>query len=237
MIRLLVIDDDAETYALVSKALSPTYPMTWAHTLKEAWDVCHRERIDLILLDVMLPDGDGFQFCAKLQSDEKTRAIPIILVTGKKGVSHRILGFSLGADDYLEKPFDLLELRARVDAKLKKSWQHRENEECLVVGEIEINLGTQRALLHNSEKQSEIFLTPIEFRLLHHMARNCDLAFSRDQLMTAVWGEGVTVIDRTIDKHISALRQKLQHCGSYIETVPGFGYRFIVKKEGSQKAA
>lgn len=236
MAKILLIDDDQETYVLVSKALGNSLPLTWARSLSEGWTLSHKEPIELILLDVMLPDGDGFQFCAKLQNEEVTQAIPIILLTGKKGVAHRVLGFSLGADDYLEKPFDLQELRARVESKLKKKRQNKSAEELIHIGNLEINLGTQRVCINLDGHFTEIFLTPIEFRLMQHLAKNCERAFSRDQLITAAWGENISVADRTVDKHISALRQKLQSCGEYIQTVPGYGYR-LVHSENRHKTA
>jgi DNA-binding response OmpR family regulator len=234
--KVLLIDDEEESYLLVSKALGRVCQLVWTKNLAESWEKCQAECFDLILLDVTLPDGDGFQFCARLQSEDRTRNTPVILLTGETGVANRVLGFSLGADDYIEKPFDPIEFRARIESKLKKLRLHNDAESILRCGDLYVDVLKQRATVSYEGKSEELNLTPIEFKLLHYLIRHPEQTFSRDQLMTAVWGENTNVVDRTVDKHISSLRHKLFHCIDYVQTVAGFGYRLCVPEKMRKSA-
>jgi DNA-binding response OmpR family regulator len=228
MMKVLLVEDDEESFILVAKALDQICQITWAKNLADSWHKCQIERFNLILLDLNLPDGDGFQFCARLQTEEHTRHVPVIFLTSKTGTANKVLGFSLGADDYIEKPFDRVEFRARVESKLRRLSLQKDTEEHMRCGDVSINLQTQRASVQQNGQIQELNLTPIELKILQYFARHQDRIFTRDQLMTAVWGENTSVVDRTVDKHISALRHKLHHCATYIETVAGFGYKFGV---------
>jgi len=141
--RIILIDDSKDTYALVKAVLGEKFQLTWSASLTEADISLRSKTFDLILLDVLLPDGDGFNYCAKLQSNDQTSSIPVIFVTGKTGVSNLVTGLALGADDYIEKPFDPLELRARVEVKLQKMDRKRESESVINRGDLRISLESQ----------------------------------------------------------------------------------------------
>jgi DNA-binding response OmpR family regulator len=237
MTRLILIDDSEEILVLVRKALGDQYAITWSSTVADGLKQLESHIFDAILLDVLLPDGDGFQICARLQKSDRLKAIPILFLTGKTGVSNRVTGLSLGADDYIEKPFDFLELRTRVENRVNKMRLKSETDSVLSRGPLQINFANQTVRLVFDGGVVEPILTPLEFKLLHYLARQDGRTLSRDQLMTGVWGENIVVADRTIDKHISSLRQKLGTCADFVETVPGFGYRFSYSNTREVKAA
>lgn len=182
---------------------------------------------DVVLLDVMLPGLDGLTVCRELRAGERTRDIPIIMITAKSEETDQIDGFARGADDYVTKPFNNKILLQRIKALLRRV-DHQNDidpDEILEHSAIMIDRGRHRVTVHNKE----IELTPTEFRLLECMVRQPGRAFSRHQLMDAAIGEGQIVLERTIDVHIKTLRKKLMNAMSgevdIIETVRGVGYR------------
>jgi DNA-binding response OmpR family regulator len=184
-----------------------------------------REQPDLVLLDLLLPRLDGMEVCRVLKSDEATRDLPIIMVTAKGDETDIVLGLGLGADDYATKPFSPRELVARVRAVLRRAEKRQATP------------GTGERLEHDglvidtvrhevTVEGKPIPLTPTEFRLLLCLAAHPGRVFSRDYLVRRVIGEGVSVVDRTIDVHVQAIRKKLGDRRELIETVRGIGYRF-----------
>ena len=227
---ILVIEDAPDFQLMVKAALERHYRVTCASSLQQARVLLAQQEFQLLILDVNLPDGDGFKFCAEIRAHETTRSIPVVFLTGRAELEDKLKGFSLGADDYIVKPFDQQELRARVEAKLMRERERGAADGVFVKGAIRLEIPTQRAYVVESEnKKSEVGLTPIEFKILYHLARNENKVVSREQLLTTVWGNGTHVFDRATDKHVSSLRHKLGPCASYIETVSRVGYRFIAK--------
>jgi two-component system response regulator ResD len=179
------------------------------------------ERFDVVLLDVMLPDGEGFTLCREIQGDGRHADTAVVFLTARDATEDRIAAFRVGADDYVEKPFDRRELHARVTARLRRLQGLRDRETTLVRGELRLDLRTQKAAV----RDQDLDLTPHEFRLLFQLARDEDRPRSRRELMESVWGN-VVVYERTIDSHLSNLRKKLGPCAGYIRSVRGIGYRF-----------
>lgn len=202
-------------------------------TYEEAVQVIQSREFELILLDVSLPGKDGFELCAYLQSHPKTKNVPVIFLTGMGEVTSKVTAFSLGAEDYITKPFNLLEFRARIDARLKKARAHSAGDEAPIRGEIELNLASQRALRIEGEKRVDLGLTPMEFKILHYLVRNEGRVLSRDQILNTVWGQNIHVFDRTVDTHISTLRKKLGPKASLIRSVPGSGYGFFLPEKAA----
>ncbi len=177
---------------------------------------------DLVLVDLMLPGIDGLEVCRRLRADNRTAAIPLIMLTAKSGESDRVVGLELGADDYVTKPFSPRELVARVRALLRRSRGHGEPTSRLRRGDLEIDLDRREVVCGDEA----IALTATEFRLLHFLASRPGRVFSRGELIDNVLGRDIEVLDRTVDVHVTALRRKLGRYSDRIETVRGFGYRF-----------
>lgn len=174
----------------------------------------------LILLDIMLPDLDGLEILTKLKDNPKTKHIPIILLTAKGAECDKVKGLDLGADDYITKPFSIMELVARVKAVLRRAGQ-KEREHVLSFGDIVLDLEK-----HEARSSGElVVLTSKEFELLKKLMSNPECVISRNTLLEEVWGVNFYGETRTVDAHIKTLRQKLGENGNKIETIRGIGYK------------
>lgn len=227
MWRILLVEDDPDAQRLVAQALGSRARLRVAGSMAEAGAALAGEPPELVLLDVSLPDGDGYALCSRLQSDERLRDVPVVFLTARGGPQNRIHAFALGADDWIEKPFDPLELRARVEARLRKAALRSEHREELLRGPLRIHAGLYRAFRIDSDGEHDLGLTPHEFRILHHLAQHEGRVFSRAQLLEAVWSPDVVVTERSVDAHVSNLRSKLGGARGCLEAVRGVGYRFV----------
>lgn len=174
----------------------------------------------LVLLDIMLPTEDGLSILTKIRNNPHTSKIPVIIVTAKSSEYDRVKGLDLGADDYIPKPFGVMELVSRVRAVLRRTDKDQVSD-IFTVGNMVIDQPKHRVTIANEA----VTLTFKEFELLHYLARNMELALSRDTLMETVWGVDFEGESRTVDMHIKSLRQKLGEHGDYIHTVRGVGYK------------
>jgi len=179
-----------------------------------------KNKVDLIILDLMLPDADGLEICRFLKNKAETKNIPIIMLTAKSAEIDRVLGLEMGADDYISKPFSVRELVARVKAVLRRA---EEPAPVFLVGG-EIRVDPEKHEVWVGEKKVE--LTPVEFNLLKILLTKKGWVFSRQRLLDLLWSGEKVVTDRTIDVHISSLRTKLGQAGRYIKNVRGIGYKF-----------
>lgn len=175
---------------------------------------------DLVILDLMLPDISGLDVCKEIRSNPVSKNTPILMLTAKGEEVDRILGFELGADDYLVKPFSLRELTLRVAALLKRNVPV-ESDENIILGDLNIDLAAHRVFLETNE----VTLTAKEFDLLVHLARHNGRVQTRDYLLEKIWGYSSDVTTRTVDTHIKRLRSKIGSFGNLIETVRSIGYR------------
>ncbi len=224
--RILLVEDNPELQLTIESSLRE-FAITTASSLSEATAALARERFDLVILDVSLPDGDGFEFCAN-QRALSSGEIPLIFMTSKTSISDKLYGFSLGAEDYITKPFDPMELKARVTARIRSRTLLSRNTANFQIGDLRFDLAAQRLALAAEGRETKIDLTPLEFKLLLHFAHNSAQVMSRTQLVHAIWGNDVNVSDRTVDTHVSHLRKKLGQTGCEIQPVYGQGYRFIL---------
>lgn len=177
---------------------------------------------DLVVLDLMLPGLDGLQVCRRLRSDPKTQGIRILMLTAKAEEVDEIVGFNMGADDYVAKPFKIKPLISRIKALLRRPSAEQSSSEVISVSGIEVDRTHHSAKLDGEEMQ----LTPTEFKMLWTMMRRPGRPYSRNELLDNARGEDANALERTIDVHVRSLRQKLGDKGSLVETVRGIGYRF-----------
>jgi two-component system phosphate regulon response regulator PhoB len=225
--RILLIEDERGlTEALTWNLQREGYDVLVAHDGQEGLRRAQTLLPDLIILDIMLPGLNGLEVCRELRAGDRTRDIPIIILSAKAEETDQVVGFSLGADDYVTKPFSSKILLQRVKALQRRFTGATEPTDVTEYLNVRIDRIRHRAFADNKE----LDLTPTEFRLLECMLRQPGRAFTRHQLMDAAIGEGAIVLERTIDVHIKTLRRKLGSA-DLIETVRGVGYRFREKSE------
>ena len=221
--KILVVEDDKHISKLVKYNLEKAgFDSTVTITGEEALEVLDREAVDLIILDIMLPKMDGFETCKQIKQDKKLSHIPVIMLTAKGEEVDKVVGFELGADDYVVKPFSPRELVLRVKAILKRGKPKEEVKDILSVDKLTVDIPRHKVTID----KKEITLTQIEFKLLVTLMQRKGRVQSRDSLLEDVWDIAADVTTRTIDTHIKRLRQKLGKMGKMIETVRGIGYRF-----------
>jgi DNA-binding response OmpR family regulator len=229
MFRILLVEDDVEIHALVSRAIGTAARLRVVETLAAAILVLEEEPPDLVLLDVSLPDGDGFSLCSRMQSDERLRDVPIVFLTGRNAAHDRTHAFTLGADDWIEKPFDPHELRARIEGRLRKLAARSQSKQVVHRGRLRLHANLYRGFRLDADGEHDLGLTPHEFRILYHLAEHEGRVFSREQLLSAVWSHDVVVTERTVDTHVSNLRTKLGPERTCLEAVRSVGYRFVAR--------
>ena len=181
-----------------------------------------KNKPNLVILDLMLPGVSGLDVCRELRSDDNFNDIAVVMLTAKSEEIDRIVGFALGADDYVTRPFSVSELILRVKVLLKKRLENSANEQILAFGPITMNLDAHDVVVNGEN----ITLTALEFKLLKHLLNRKGRVQTRDQLLGDVWGYSSEVTTRTVDTHIKRLREKLGKPGDLIQTIRGVGYRF-----------
>lgn len=221
--RVLVVDDERDIVALVSYHLAKAgYQVVTASTGRDALENARREQPALIVLDLMLPGISGFEVIEQLRADERTRGIAVLMLTARREEPDRIRGLSLGADDYLTKPFSPEELVLRVGAILRRARSApTEASDTLVIGPLKID----RAAMTVDVDETRLDLTATEFKLLMTLVERRGRVQGRAHLLETVWEAAPDIQTRTVDMHIQRLRTKMGSAGDMIETVRGFGYR------------
>lgn len=221
---VLIIEDEEDLRELVRYNLKrEQYTVLESETGEEGLTLARKRMPDLILLDLMLPGKDGMQICRELKQDEKTRGIPIIMMTARGEESDIVAGLEVGAEDYVVKPFSPRVLLARSKAVLRRGKApETTKKDVLSIYDLTIHPGRHEVCV-NGER---VDLTATEFQVLHFLARRPGWVFTRYQIVDAVHGEDYPVTERSVDVQIVGLRKKLKTAGEYIETVRGIGYRF-----------
>ncbi len=224
--RLLLIDDDARLSTMVGDYLrGHGFAVDCAGTLADGRERLKRDSYDALLLDLMLPDGDGLELTRELRADARLHRLPLLMLTARGEPTDRIVGLELGADDYLPKPFEPRELLARVKALLRRALPEAGPGEVLNFGRLEIDLGARQARLDGQVCE----LTSHQFELLVVLARNPGRVLSRDRIMDALKGHPMEAFDRSIDVHISRIRAVIEDdpkAPQRVLTVRGAGYVF-----------
>jgi two-component system phosphate regulon response regulator PhoB len=221
MARVLVIEDEADLREVLDYNLSKEgHRVSLVSTGAEGLRAAKEQQPELILLDLMLPDMSGTAVCKTLKKDPVTRDVRVIMVTAKGEEIDRVVGFELGADDYVVKPFSVRELLLRVGAVLRR--KDSATTDFVEFGDLRIDPAAHRAWVAGAELQ----LTTLEFKLLLTLYERKNRVQTRSVLLNDIWGIEADITTRTVDTHVKRLREKLKGVGRYIETVRGVGYRF-----------
>lgn len=224
---IIVVEDDQDLCTLLEYTLGHSgFRVVTFNRLAGALEAIQEHRPDLLILDVMLPDGDGFAFCRELRKDPAVGEVPILFLTARDQEIDRVLGLEIGGDDYVTKPFSPRELVARIKARLRRGTP-AETRKTLAASGLEIDFDARQANLRGKP----LNLTATEFALLGFLAANPGKAYTRQQLIAQVWNGPTYVTERNIDVHIRRLRERIEDEPKeprWIQTVRGFGYRFEI---------
>lgn len=217
---IFCVEDDKNIRELVVYTLNTTGLITHGfENAKEFWNALSEKRPRLILLDIMLPGEDGIQILNKLKTTDKYKDIPVIMVTAKGTEYDKVKGLDSGADDYVTKPFGMLELVSRIKAVLRRT--ERTKKQAITLGCLSIHVDKHEVKVNDTP----VVLTLKEYEMLCKLVQNPDTVFTRERLLEEIWGYEAEVETRTIDVHVRTLRQKLGEAGDLVETVRGVGYR------------
>jgi len=223
--KILVIEDEPDIRKTLEYNLTREgFNVYGCGSLQEARNFLKKQEFSILLLDLMLPDGSGLDLCKEAKSNEATKDIPIVIITAKDDEVDKVVGFELGADDYVTKPFSVRELILRVKAILKRNLKSS-----IPSVEIKRSFGSLTMDTESHEvfiDDNEIILTALEFKLLNQLVERRGRVQTRDQLLEDVWGYSADVTTRTVDTHIKRLREKLGSMGKYVQTKRGVGYKF-----------
>ena len=222
--KILIIEDEPDIRKTLEYNISREgYEVISASSLSEGREKLESASFSLLLLDLMLPDGSGLDLCRELKQDKSLSSMPVIILTAKDDEVDKVVGFELGADDYVTKPFSVRELILRVKAVLKRGERRSDNMEVQrQFGELKIDVDSHEVFVNDEQ----VSLTALEFKLLRQLVDRRGRVQSRDQLLSDVWGYSSDVTTRTVDTHIKRLREKLGGMGKYVQTIRGVGYKF-----------
>lgn len=217
---IIIVEDEPDIAELVSHHLKKAgYNTKIFHNAFDFFNYLNKNIPDLVILDLMLPDIDGFEICKEIKKNEKFKNVPIIMLTVKNKEEDKIFGLEIGADDYITKPFSPRELVARVNAVLRR---YIERKNIIEIGKIlKIDLNKFEVFVNNKK----IELRPAEFKILRLLAERKGWVFTRRQIIEYLWEERKDIFDRTIDVHIRNLRKKLGEAGKFIKNIRGVGYK------------
>lgn len=223
--KILLIEDEPDIRKTLEYNIAREgYDVVCSSSLSEGREHIDSTNFSLILLDLMLPDGSGLDLCREVKSDLDKMSTPIIILTAKDDEVDKVVGFELGADDYVTKPFSVRELILRIKAVLKRGDAKQQNTIGVhrQFGDLTIDIDSHEVFVN----QEPVILTALEFKLLRQLVDRRGRVQSRDQLLSDVWGYSADVTTRTVDTHIKRLREKLGLMGKYVQTIRGVGYKF-----------
>lgn len=232
MARIVVIEDEADLQQVLEYNLRQDgHTVYLASRGRQGLDLCRERAPELVLLDLMLPDLAGTEVCRALRAEPATRTTPIVMLTARAEEIDRVVGFELGADDYVTKPFSMRELLLRVKAVLRRAGGELEPASVVQFGRLRIEREAHRVWVDDRE----VVLTALEFRLLVLLHERKNRVQSRETLLEDVWGMDSDVTTRTVDTHVKRLREKLGPAAGYVETVRGAGYRFADRPDETDR--
>jgi two-component system, OmpR family, phosphate regulon response regulator PhoB len=232
MARILVVEDERDLQEVLAYNFRQAgHEVLQALRGEEGLRLARQHRPDLVCLDLMLPDLPGTEVCKTLKKDAQTKDIPVLMLTAKGEEIDRVVGFELGADDYVTKPFSVRELLLRIQAILRRTVATPGTQALIEFGRLRVDQAAHRVWVDGDEVQ----LTALEFKLLVTLHERRDRVQSRETLLDDVWGIQADITTRTVDTHVKRLREKLGAAGDYVETVRGVGYRFAAAPGGTGK--
>lgn len=226
--KILVVDDEKDIVDILKYNLEKEidFEVITALDGREALDISIEEKPHLIILDIMMPELNGFDVCKRLKNEPSTSKIPVIFLTAKENEIDEIIGLELGADDYIQKPISPRKVTARVKSVIRRTYTEPDKM-IKADGYIKFKNLEIDTIAHSVKIDDEdIFFPKKEFQLLYFLLSNKGKVLSRDVLLNQIWGENIYVVDRTIDVHIAKVREKLGKYAEYLETIKGLGYRF-----------
>lgn len=226
-LKILVVDDEKDIVDILKYNLEREneFEVIPAYNGKDAIELAASVP-DLIILDIMMPELNGYEVCKRLKNNPETSSIPVIFLTAKENEIDEILGLEIGADDYISKPISPRKVIARIKSVIRRSLSESEKplrtEQRIKFNNLEIDSESHSVKIN----QRDVFFPKKEFQLLHFLISNRGKVYSREILLNQLWGENVYVVDRTVDVHVAKVREKLGEYSDYIETIKGLGYRF-----------
>ena len=226
MQRILLVEDSIQTQMIVKVALGNDFNVTCTGQVNEAEKILNSEKFDLIILDVALPDGNGLKLYENFSSHQMSSSVPVVFLTGNDTVTDKVNAFNMGAEDYIVKPFDPQEFRARIQSKIFRRRMQAQPQTKFNVGPFVFDIGFQRISVVQNNKEDFFDFTPAEFKLLYFLASNQGKLFSVEQLLEVLWAKHTHVSEQNIYTHISSARRKLGPFASWIASVPKNGYSF-----------
>jgi len=222
MEKILIIEDNKDYQFLIQSSLGNEFRVICADTGRQGVELAREHRPDLILLDISLGEVDGFEICHLLKGQKETSNTPIIFLSSRNDSHSKVMGFDLGADDYISKPFEAEELKARIRVRIRQNNARREGLASFEINGLKIDFLGHRVFI----EEKEIAFSALEFKLLSYFVRNPDRVLSRERILNNVWGVDTFVTDRVVDSHIRSIRKKLGGYKDHIESIYGEGYRF-----------
>lgn len=222
MEKILLIEDNKDYQFLVQSALGTEFRVICADGGKQGIEMAREHKPDLILLDISLGEVDGFEVCHLLKGQKETASTPIIFLSSRNDAHSKVMGFDLGADDFIEKPFESEELKARIRVRIRQNNARREGLSVYEIQGLRIDFLGHRVFID----EKEVPFSALEFKLLSYFVRNPDRVLSRERILNNVWGVDTFVTDRVVDSHIRSIRKKLGAYKDHIESIYGEGYRF-----------
>ena len=223
--RVLLIDDEVVLLSVLERSLSSDFEVKTASSGLEALSLCQQNRFDILVMDVNMPENDGFQTLSRIRTLDHYKEVPVLFLSGRGEIDSKLLAFDLGARDYMLKPVHTKELKARIKVHLDKAAATEVAEDTIIEGPmVRFHVGENRVFL--KETSTFVDLTKIECGILRILMENPEKVISREKLLETVWGDELNVLQRTVDAHIKKIRKKLGVVSDLIESIHGVGYRY-----------
>lgn len=231
MLKVLVVDRDEQYQKIITHVLI-RFDLVFTSSVEEAILKTKDQTFDAILIDMSLPERSYLSFLKEVLNDERYEKTPVLCMGESEDIADRVTVLDMGADDFLKKPFNPLELRARLENKIKKSIKGKAEFKITAIGNISIDHARHRVVVRDGQSEFEVPVTQTEFKLLTCLARAPEQVYSREQLLSSAWGNESAVLERVVDVHICLLRKKLgEKCSHTVKALSGLGYKLTINRK------